>query len=966
MKQPTLVHRAYSIRRINWIMPAIVMIIAAIICLSLSEVYRSSLINDNKTSVRLNTDEISSFLSSRINARYALLNGLSAMEKIHHEEGLKEEHFELYARSLIAGDAIIRSIQFFPSEGKVMVFPRDGIEIIAGDTLENLRASRDTNIRLDVERAIQSRQITLGDPHELLQSGLGVVAHLAVFDGDELLGLAVIVLDPDMLMAVPGLTNPRPGIRYAIRDSEGKVFYGNEQVFFQNPVLSTIVLPEDSWTLGAAPEGGWESGLLPRMISVWAISLVLVLLTGYVTHLSVTNQMLLRKTVEEQSDALFESETRYSQTFKVINEGVWDWDIEKKKGFASENFFSILGIEETQFNGFDEFLSYFHPEDRDLTAEKIQKGVKTGNGFDIETRLVHNRNDQEIHILIRGRIVKRDPSGKTQRMLGTISDISDQVKAEENLRDSEAKFRAVFNNNHAIMLLIDPEKATIMDANPAACKFYGYNHTKITSLKINDLNILNSDEINSELQKAAQESRTFFNFQHRLADGQIRDVEVFSGPISLIGRTLLFSIVHDATARRQVEKALVENENRLRFALEGANDGLWDVNMKTAEVYISPRGCEILGYTPNELNQLIKAWDQLVHPDDMPLTTRLLNAHLEGRSDIFEVEQRLQMKNGNWKWVLTRGKLVERDEDGKPLRVTGTHTDITQRKQADEEMRKTQQELKRLLAEADSSRQVLLSMLEDQKTTEEKLNQLNVSLEQRVRERTIQLETINDELEAFSYSVSHDLRAPLRGIDGWSLALLEDYGDQLDEKAHLYLSRVRNETQHMAELIDDLLRLSRVTRMELKKTSVDLSQQANVIAGRMREEYKENPPEFSIQSGIVAFADAQLLEIVLTNLISNACKFSAIQPSPRVEFGKTQTNGKVSYFVRDNGVGFDEANAKKLFGAFQRMHKQTEFPGTGIGLATVKRIISRHGGQVWAESQKNQGAIFYFTLSEVR
>jgi PAS domain S-box-containing protein len=966
MKQSDLVQQVYSSRKITRLLPFIVMAIMALIFLSLSEVYRNNLINETRSSVRLITDEISSYLSSRINARMSLLNGLSAMEKIHFSDEFKEEHFAIYAQALKANDEIIRAIQFFPIDGKVMVYPPNGNEAITESTLENLRASELASVRQDVERAIQSRQITLSDPYELLQDDLGVVAYLAVYNENDFLGLAVIILDPDFLMAVPGLSNPRSGIRYAIRDNEGKVFYGTEQVFFQDPVLSTIILPEGSWTLGAALEGGWGAGLLPRMIGIWALGLILVLLPGYITYLSVTNHALLRRTVKEQSAALLESEARYSQTFKVINEGVWDWNIDKDEGFASENFFSILGIDESQFNGFNDLLPYFHPEDRDLTNNQIQKGLETGNGFDIQTRLANKKNDQVIHILIRGRVVKMEPEGKTQRMLGTIRDITAQVKAEEKLRESEAKFRAIFNNNHAIMLLVDPEKATIIDANPAACKFYGYSHKKLISLEISAINTLGSDEIIIELQKAVKENRTSFNYQHRLADGQIREVEVFSGPIMLNGKTLLFSVVHDATARRQAETALVENENRLRFALEGANDGLWDVNMKTAEVYISPRGGEILGYTPDELPQLIAAWDHLVHPDDMAISAKMLDAHLEGKSNIFEVEQRLHMKNGNWKWILTRGKLVERDKDGQPLRMTGTHTDITQRKQADEEMMKTQQELERLLEETDASRQVLLSMLEDQKITEEKLNQLNVSLEHRVRERTIQLETINNELEAFSYSVSHDLRAPLRGIDGWSLALLEDYGDQLDEKAHLYLSRVRNETQRMGSLIDDLLRLSRVTRMELKKTAVDLSQQASVIADRMRDEYKETPPEFIIQPGIEAYADAQLLDIVLTNLISNACKFSAVLPTPRVEFGKTQIDGTYAFFIRDNGVGFDSANAKNLFGAFQRMHKQTDFPGTGIGLATVKRIISRHGGQVWAESQVNQGATFYFTLSEVR
>jgi PAS domain S-box-containing protein len=289
---------------------------------------------------------------------------------------------------------------------------------------------------------------------------------------------------------------------------------------------------------------------------------------------------------------------------------------------------------------------------------------------------------------------------------------------------------------------------------------------------------------------------------------------------------------------------------------------------------------------------------------------------------------------------------------------------ITTRKLAEEKLDATHTELQRMLIEADESRQVLLSAVEDQKIAEEKLSLLNVELEQRVQVRTAQLEATNKELEAFSYSVSHDLRAPLRGIDGWSLALLEDYRDQLDENGRQHIDRVRSETQRMGQLIDDLMRLSRLTRMEMKFGVVNLSDLAQVIASRMQNENPQRQIEFVIQSGMIARGDLNLLEIVLTNLLSNANKFTGKQPLPRIEFGNASIDGKPAYFIRDNGAGFDMAFAKKLFGAFQRMHKQTEFPGTGIGLATVQRIIHRHGGKVWAEAQKNQGATFYFTLEE--
>lgn len=270
-----------------------------------------------------------------------------------------------------------------------------------------------------------------------------------------------------------------------------------------------------------------------------------------------------------------------------------------------------------------------------------------------------------------------------------------------------------------------------------------------------------------------------------------------------------------------------------------------------------------------------------------------------------------------------------------------------------------------LVAEPDGRRTVLQASRDvtDRNRAQEEIRQLNQELEQRVADRTAQLEASNKELEAFAYSVSHDLRAPLRGIDGWSLALLEDYGPQLDESAHRYLDRVRAETQRMGRLIDDLLKLSRLTRVELRYESVDLTTLGRAIACRLRETESNRSIDFTIQEGLSGIADAHLLEVVLVNLLSNAVKFTGPRAEARIEFGQNWHQDELVFHVRDNGVGFDMAYAKTLFGAFQRLHKYTEFPGTGIGLATAQRVLRRHGGRIWAEAKPNEGATFYFTIA---
>jgi len=247
----------------------------------------------------------------------------------------------------------------------------------------------------------------------------------------------------------------------------------------------------------------------------------------------------------------------------------------------------------------------------------------------------------------------------------------------------------------------------------------------------------------------------------------------------------------------------------------------------------------------------------------------------------------------------------------------------------------------------------------ERKLAEEKIKQLNADLEA----RAIQLEATNKELEAFSYSVSHDLRAPLRTIDGFSLAILEDYGDQLNDEGRNYLMRIRTAAQRMAQLIDDLLNLSSVTRAPLSPEPTNLSTVAEHIVQELQQTEPNRIVEFSITPNIVANSDPRLMKVVLENLLNNAWKFTSKQEFARIEFGAKDdpTHGHI-YFVRDNGAGFDMAYVNKLFGAFQRLHTSSEFPGIGIGLAIVQRIINRHGGRVWAEVEVNKGAVFCFTL----
>lgn len=298
-----------------------------------------------------------------------------------------------------------------------------------------------------------------------------------------------------------------------------------------------------------------------------------------------------------------------------------------------------------------------------------------------------------------------------------------------------------------------------------------------------------------------------------------------------------------------------------------------------------------------------------------------------GHGQVWKGEIKNRAKDDTYYWVDTT-IVPFLDDEGKPYQYVAIRHDITERKQAELELR-----------------------------------QLKDELEQRVVERTAQLEMANKELESFSYSISHDLRAPLRSIDGFSKLVMAEQATSLDEEGQRYLSYIRENSQRMGQLIDDLLKLSRVSRAEIEKQPVHLSEVAQQLAAELQRQEPDRTVEFRIKDNIMAEGDPTLLRAVLQNLIGNAWKFTSKIQNAVIEFDFKIENGLKVYFVRDNGAGFDPQYATKLFGAFQRLHAMDEFSGTGIGLATVKRIIVRHGGEVWAEGVPNQGATFYFTLA---
>jgi len=383
------------------------------------------------------------------------------------------------------------------------------------------------------------------------------------------------------------------------------------------------------------------------------------------------------------------------------------------------------------------------------------------------------------------------------------------------------------------------------------------------------------------------------------------------------GETLLATIAQgqDITERKRAEQELL----KLSRAVEQSPATVVITDLQGNIEYVNPKFCQLTGYTAEEAmgqNPRILKSGMTPQEEYRKLWTTIMSGG-EWRGEFLN-----KKKNGELYWESASISPI-RNAEGTITHFLAVKEDITERKKAEEEIRK-----------------------------------LNADL----MEQAIELKAVNAELEAFSFSVSHDLRAPLRGIDGFSQALLEDYGSQLDAQGMDYLQRVRASTLRMNQLIDALLSLSRVTLGDLRREPVDLSALARVVAEDLQAAQPERSVEFAIEPGLVADGDPRLLRLVLENLLGNAWKFTGRKPKARIQFSADELDGRAVYFVRDNGTGFDMAYADKLFGPFQRLHGQNEFPGTGIGLATVQRIIRRHGGRVWAEGEPGRGATFYFTL----
>lgn len=753
-------------------------------------------------------------------------------------------------------------------------------------------------------------------------------------------------------------------------------------------------------------------------------------------------QFAKRREAEEQTRR---AEERLELALEGSELALWDWDIGTGQVYLSPRWAEMLGgpVVATHTT-IDELTCLVHPDDRERIRQAISGAFEGRSSLYAVTHRVRAASGAWVWIESTGKVVERGQDGRALRMAGTNADVTGQLASEEALHRTRNELQAILDNSPAMIYAKDVHGAVMVTNRPALRErsYEACLHPAARGLHPHDREVIDGKRALQTEELVFEEDGVHTYLCTRFPLRQAEE--------ALYG---VCAIATDITDRKRMEAALGESEDRFRQFAESVNVGFWIVDTGPGTLaYGNPALRRILGMVDAPVTRFDQRKLALVHEEDRENVRQTYARWIEsGVPARFDIDYRITRADGEVRWLHDHAVKLN-DATGRVYRILGITEDVTERKGGEEELRQTRTFLESIIehlpitifvkdaadlrymrlnrageallgvSRADilgkcdhdlfnaviadaytrADREVLatcsavdiaeepvetrgrglryvhtkkipipasagaaryiLGIAEDvteRKQALEAINDMNAALAKKAAD----LAASNEELEAFAYSVSHDLRAPLRHVNGFINLLRDHVGERLDATSHRYLGKIQSASGRMSALIDELLALSRMSRIEMRYTRVSLDRLIKEIVQELGVQLPERKIDWSVGSLSYVRGDRILLRQAFLNLLDNAVKYTAANPQARIEVGCADQDGdEVTVFVRDNGVGFDMKYAHKLFGVFQRLHRQEEFPGTGIGLAHVRRIVERHGGRVWAQAVKGHGAAFYIAL----